>query len=90
MRKLLGCLVELLGSSSSPPEEFLWAQLDYDRTLRLRQALVARYPPATVNLPSPHWGVGLPGFFFTSEDETNWYERSYLWHEGRSIQRRRL
>ena len=41
MAKLLSRLVELLGSSSTP-EDFPWAQLDYGRTLRLRQALVAR------------------------------------------------
>jgi hypothetical protein len=49
MAKHLGRLVELLGSSSTP-EDFPWAHLDYGRTLRLRQALVARYAPATANL----------------------------------------
>jgi hypothetical protein len=34
--------------------------------------------------------IGVPGSFCTSEDETNWNERSYLWHEGRSTQRSRL
>ena len=33
---------------------------------------------------------GVPGSFCISEDETNWNERSYLWHEGRSTQRSRL
>jgi phospholipase C len=27
---------------------------------------------------------GVPGKFCTSGDETNWYERSLGWHEGRS------
>src|ERR1019366_6884963 len=49
MRKHLGRLVELLGSST-PAEEFAWAHLDYGQTLRLRQTLVARYAPATANL----------------------------------------
>jgi integrase/recombinase XerD len=49
MAKRLGRLVELLGSST-PAEEFPWADLDYGRTLRLRQALVSRYAPATANL----------------------------------------
>ena len=49
MRKLLGRLVELMGSSASV-EDFPWAQLDYDRTLRLRQALIAHYAPASANL----------------------------------------
>jgi site-specific recombinase XerD len=49
MAKHLGRLVELLGASS-PAEEFPWADLDYATTLRLRQALVARYAPATANL----------------------------------------
>src|SRR5665213_700850 len=29
---------------------------------------------------------GVPGNFCTSGDETNWYETSLEWHEGRSIQ----
>jgi hypothetical protein len=36
------------------------------------------------------YDIGVPGSFCTSEDETNWNERSYLWHEGRSTQRSRL
>ncbi len=49
MRKHLGRLVELLGSSA-PAEKFSWAHLDYAQTLRLRQALVSCYAPATANL----------------------------------------
>src|ERR1035441_5978945 len=49
MTKLLGCLVELLGSST-PAEEFPWAHLDYGRAIRLRQTLASRYAPATANL----------------------------------------
>lgn len=49
MAKHLGRLVELLGSST-PAEQFPWADLDYGQTLRLRQVLVARYAPATANL----------------------------------------
>jgi site-specific recombinase XerD len=49
MAKHLSRLVELLGASS-PVEEFAWAHLDYAAALRLRQALVARYAPATANL----------------------------------------
>jgi hypothetical protein len=36
----------------------------------------------------PRWSARFK--FCTSEDETNWNERSYLWHEGRSTQRSRL
>jgi CheY-like chemotaxis protein len=32
---------------------------------------------------------GLPGFFCTRLNETNWYERSLEWHEERSIVRSR-
>jgi site-specific recombinase XerC len=49
MGKLLSRLIELLGSSTSV-EDFAWAHLDYATTLRLRQALVTRYAPATANL----------------------------------------
>ena len=38
----------------------------------------------------PEVDGGVPGIFCTSEDETNWNKRSYVWHEGRSIQRSRL
>jgi NAD(P)-dependent dehydrogenase (short-subunit alcohol dehydrogenase family) len=33
--------------------------------------------------------LGVPGEFCTSECETNWYERSLEWREGRSILLRR-
>jgi hypothetical protein len=43
--------------------------------------------------PSIVWGGmdddGVPGKFCTREDETNWYERSWRWYEGRSTQRSR-
>jgi hypothetical protein len=34
-------------------------------------------------------GIGVPGEFCTSWDETDWYERSLEWHEERSIRRSR-
>ncbi len=34
-------------------------------------------------------GTGMPGIFCTSMNETNWYERSRLWREERSIVRSR-
>jgi farnesyl-diphosphate farnesyltransferase len=33
--------------------------------------------------------TGVRGLFCTSLDETNWNERNWLWHEGRSIRRSR-
>jgi hypothetical protein len=34
-------------------------------------------------------GIGVPGSFCTSEEETNWNKRSSIWHEGRNIQQSR-
>jgi hypothetical protein len=33
--------------------------------------------------------LGVPGFFCTSGVDTNWEQRSGIWHEGRSIVRSR-
>jgi aerobic-type carbon monoxide dehydrogenase small subunit (CoxS/CutS family) len=33
--------------------------------------------------------LGVPGNFCTRVDETNWYERSLLWHEESGIRRSR-
>ena len=49
MTKLIGRLVKLLGSTTTP-EAFPWSQLDYARTIALRQTLASRYAPATANL----------------------------------------
>lgn len=49
MAKLLRRLVEMLGSPT-PAEAFSWSQLDYARTIALRQTLAVRYAPATANL----------------------------------------
>jgi site-specific recombinase XerC len=47
--KLLQRIVTMLGSSTAA-EAFPWSRLDYAATIRLRQALVSRYAPATANL----------------------------------------
>jgi hypothetical protein len=38
-----------------------------------------------VNAIERNGSSGVPGFFCTSGVDTNWDQRSVLWHEGRSI-----
>ena len=45
-----------------------------------------RVDPVTMHARGRFWiASGMPGSFCTRVNETNWYERSHLWREERSI-----